>query len=59
MIQRGKVKREFYPKFYRRKKDCGMTLETNEEVLNKNKKGLWKKHPREFKNKRTKSHESL
>ena len=37
-------KREFYQKFYRRMKDSEMTLETYEEVLNENKKGLWKKH---------------
>ena len=38
-------KREFNPKFYRRMKDSGMTLEKYEEILNENKKGLWKKHP--------------
>ena len=38
-------KREFYPKFYKRMQESGMTLNEYEEVLEANRDGLWKKHP--------------
>ena len=38
-------KREFYPKFFNRMKEAGLTLDNYQQILDANKDGLWKQHP--------------
>ena len=43
-------RREFFPKFYNRIKEADLIFNTNEQILDANKEGLWKRHPMRLQN---------